>query len=66
MANSNMKFKDVADSFWGTYGRVTEEEVKDTKGVLTTAWQPHQDFEALVAQIKTCIVFSHFAKKTHP
>ena len=37
MANPNMKFKDMATSFWGTYGRVTKEEVKDNKDRLTTA-----------------------------
>jgi hypothetical protein len=63
MTNPNMKFKDMTDSFWGTYGRVTEEEVKDNKDRLTTAWQPHQGFEALIAQIETCLVYSHFAKK---
>ena len=66
MANPNMKFEDMAASFWGTYGRVTEEEVKDNKDRLTTAWQPHQGFEALVAQIETCLVYSHFAKKLIP
>ena len=29
-------------------------------------WQPHQGFEALDAQIKTCLVYSHFAKKLIP
>ena len=66
IANPNMKFKDMAASFWGTYGRVTGEEVKDNKDRLTTAWQPHQGFEGLVAQIKTCLVYSHFAKKLIP
>ena len=37
MANPNMKFKEMTDSFGGTYGRVTEEEVKDNKDRLTTA-----------------------------
>jgi hypothetical protein len=37
MTNPNMKFKDMTDSFWGTYGRVTEEEVKDNKDRLTTS-----------------------------
>ena len=37
MANPNMKFKDMADNFRGTYGRVTEEEVKDNKDRLTTS-----------------------------
>ena len=41
MANPNMKFKDMAGSFGGTYGRVTEEEVNDYKDRLTTDWQPH-------------------------
>ena len=49
MANPNMKFKDMCDSFWYIYGRVTEEEIRDNKDMLTTAWQPHQCFEALVA-----------------
>jgi hypothetical protein len=66
MANPNMKFKDMADNFWATYGTVTEEEVKDNKDRLTTAWQPHQGFEALVAQIETCLVYSHFARKLIP
>ena len=65
--NPNIKFKDRTDSFWGTYGRVTkEEEAKDNKDRLTTAWQPHQGFEALVAQIEACLVYSHFAKKLIP
>ena len=63
MANPNMKFKDMATSFGGTYGRVTEEEVEDNKDRLKTAWQPHQGFEAIVAQIETCLVYSHFTKK---
>ena len=58
-----MKFNDMTDSFWGAYGRVTEEEVKDNKDELSTACQPHQVFEALVAQIKTCLVYSHLSKK---
>ena len=66
VANPNMKFKDMTDTFWGTYGRVTEEEVKDIKDRLTTAWQPHQSFKALVVQIETCLVYSHFAKKLIP
>ena len=66
MANPNMKFKDMTDRFWGTYRRVTEEEMKDNKDRLTTAWQPHQGFEALVAEIETCLVYSHFAKKLIP
>ena len=65
MANPNTKFKDMTDSFGGTYGRVAEEEVKENKDMLTTVWQPHQGFEALVAQIKTCLVYSHFVKQ-HP
>ena len=28
IANPNMKFKDMTDSFGGTYGRVTKEEVE--------------------------------------
>ena len=66
MANPNMKFKDMTDSFGGTYRRVTKEEVKDNKDRLTIAWQPHQDFQALVAQIETCLIYSHFAKKLIP
>ena len=49
-----------------TYGRVTEEEVKYNKDRLATAWQPHQGFEDLVAQIETCLVFSRLAKKLIP
>ena len=56
----------MTDSFGGTYGRVTKEEVKDSKGRLTTAWQPHQGVEALVAQIETCLVYSHFAMNIIP
>jgi hypothetical protein len=63
MANPNMKFKDMCTHFWETYGRVSQEEVKDNRDRLTTAWQPHQGFEALVAQIETCLVYGHFAKK---
>ena len=44
MTNPNMKFKDMTNSFGGTYGRVTKEEVKDNKNRLTTSWQLHQDF----------------------
>ena len=66
MANPKMKFKDTTDSFLRTYGRVTKEEVKYNKDRLTTAWQPHQGFEALVAQIETCLVYSHFTKKLIP
>ena len=66
MATPNMKIKDMTDSFGGTYDRVTKEEVEDNKDRLSTAWQPHQGFEALVAQIKTCLVYSHFAKKLIP
>ena len=28
--------------------------------------QPHQGFEALVAQIETCLVYSHFMKELIP
>ena len=56
----------MADSFWGTYGRAVKEEVKDNKDGLTTVCQPHQGFETLVAQIETCLVYSHFAKKLIP
>ena len=51
MVNPNTNFKDVTNSFWETYGRVTDEEVKDNNDRLTTAWQPHQGCEARVAQI---------------
>ena len=66
MANPNMKFKNMCDSFWSTYGRVTEEEVKDNTDRLTTAWQPYQGFEVPVAQIKMYLVYIHFAKKVIP
>ena len=36
MANPNMKFKGMADSCWETYGRVTNEDMKDNKDRLTT------------------------------
>ena len=58
-----MKFKDMTNSVWGIYRILTEEEVKDNKDRLTTAWQPHRGFEALVAQIKTCLVYRHITKK---
>ena len=61
-----MKFKDMTDTFWGTCGRVTEEEVKDNKDRLTTAWQPHHWFEAPVVQIETYLVYSHVTKKCIP
>ena len=41
MVNPNMEVKDIADSFWGTYGRLTGEEVKYTKDRLTISWQQH-------------------------
>ena len=66
MANSNMKFKDMCDRFWSTHGRVTKKEVKDNKDRLTTTWQPHQDLEALVAKIETCLVYNHFVRKVIP
>ena len=58
IANPNMKFKDMTNSFWRTYGRVNKEEVKDNTDRLTTVWQLHQGFKALVAQIKTYLVHS--------
>ena len=45
---------------------MTEEEVKDNKDRLTAAWQPHQGVKVLVAQIKTCLVYGHFAYKVIP
>ena len=45
---------------------MTQEEVKDNKDRLTTAWQPQQGFEALIAQIETCLVYGHFSKKVMP
>jgi hypothetical protein len=38
MANPNMKFKDMCQSFWETDATVTEEEVKDNKDRLTATW----------------------------
>jgi hypothetical protein len=35
MANPNMKFKDMCQSFWETDATVIEEEVKDNKDRLT-------------------------------
>ena len=64
MDNPNTKSKDMADSFGGTCGRVTKEEVKYNKDRLSTTWQPHQGFKALVAQIETCLIYSHFAKNS--
>ena len=61
-----MKFKDMTNSFRGTHGRVTKEEVKGNKDRLTATWQPHRGFEALVAYIETCLVYSHFNKKLLP
>ena len=66
MGNPNMKFKDICDHFWAIYGKATPEEVKDNRYRLTTDWQPHQGFEALVAQIEVCLVYGHFAKKSIP
>ena len=40
--------------------------MKDNKDRLTTAWQAHQGFEALVTQIETYLVYSHFTKKLIP
>ena len=61
-----MKFKDMCQSFWDTYGKLTKEEVKDNKTRLTAAWQPYQGFEAPVAHIETCLVYGHVAKKVIP
>ena len=58
-----MKFKEMCQSFWDTYERVTEEDVKDNKDRLSAAWQPHQRFEALVAHIETCLVYGYFTEK---
>ena len=38
MANPHMKCKVMCDSVWSTYGRVTEKEIKDNQGRLTTTW----------------------------
>ena len=38
MVNPNMKFKDMCQSFWDTYARVNEEEVKNNTDMLTVAW----------------------------
>ena len=67
-ANPNMNFNDTCQSFCNAYGRVTKDEAKDNKGMLTrtAAWQPYQGVEALKAQIKTCLVYDHFAKKVIP
>ena len=66
MANPNTKLKEICDRFWSTSGRVTEEEVKDNKDRLTIAWQPRQGVEALITQIETCLMYSHFVKKAIP
>ena len=66
MSISNMKFKDMCDHFWNIYGRATQEEALDNKNRDTTAWQSHQGFEALVAQIENCLVYEHFTKKPIP
>jgi hypothetical protein len=66
MANPNMKIKCTRERFWETYGRAAQDEVKVNKDGLTTAWQPHLGFEALTAQIETCLVYGHFAKKVIP
>ena len=52
MSNPDMKIKDMCDHFWNTYKRVTGEEAKENKDMLTAAWQPYQGFEALIAQIR--------------
>ena len=65
MANPIKKFKDMPDSFWGTYFKVTDEKVKDKKDRPTTC-QPHIGFKALDPQIEICLVYSHFAKKLIP
>ena len=66
MANPNMKFKDMGNRLWSTYGRATKGDVNDNKDRLTTTWQPQQGFEALAAQIETCLVYSHSAKRDSP
>jgi hypothetical protein len=63
MANPYMKFKDMCQNFWDTYGRVTKEEVNNNKDRLTAVSQPHQRFEALVAHIETCLVYGYFTEK---
>ena len=64
--NLNMKFKDTCQNFLDTYGGVTEEEVKDSKDMLTAACQSHRGFEALVTHTETCLVHNNFAKKDIP
>ena len=66
MVNPNMKFKDMCQSFWDTYARVNEEEVKNNTDMLTVAWQRHKGFEALVAHIKSCLMYDHFATEVIP
>ena len=56
----------MCQNFWNTYGRVTEDDVKDNKDMLTVAWQPHQESEVRMAQIKTCLMYGHFSKKVIP
>ena len=66
MATRNMKSKDMCQHFWDIYDRVAQEEVKNNKDRLTSAWQPHQGFQAFIAQIETCLVYGHFAKTIIP
>ena len=63
-SNQTLSSKTCVTLFWSTYERVTDLEVKNNKNRLTTTWQPHQGFKANIAQIKMCLVYSHFLENT--
>ena len=58
-----MKFLDVFNYFWTTYGMIREEDVLDNTQRMQADWQPHQGIEVLFQQIEEGVTFAIMADK---
>ena len=58
-----MKFIDVFNYFWTTYGMIREEDVLDNTKRMQADWQPHQGIEVLFQQIEEGVTFAVMADK---
>ena len=62
-ADPKMKFIDVFNYFWTTYGMIREEDVLDNTKRMQADWQPHQGIEVLFQQIEEGVTFAVMADK---
>ena len=62
-SNPKMKFIDVFNHFWVTYGIIREEDVLDNTKRMQADWQPHQNIEVLFQQIEEGVTFAVMAEK---